>query len=306
MSALILHHYSMSPFSQKIRSMLGYAGLDWESVVIREMPPRPHLEKLAGGYRKVPVAQIGADVFCDSRTIATEIARLSGKPELALENCDREVQEYVTRVDLDLFFACLFSSATKKLSSKVWKSMSAQDIGRFALDRIKMGRKASVKKITPKQGKAMLIAHLEDLESRLTQDFIFGAEPNHADFSTYHSLWFSRDLAETSYFETYPKVSAWMDRMKAFGEAGRTEITADQSLEVARDSLPRELPEDGVNDPLVGTLVSVQPSDYAKDQSTGRLVGSYSDRWVISREDDSVGTVNVHFPKQGYSLVELH
>ena len=84
MQEFILYHYAMSPFSEKVRAMLGYAGLSWQSVIVREMPPRPMLSALAGGYRKVPVAQSGADVFCDSRAIADEIARLSGKPELSL------------------------------------------------------------------------------------------------------------------------------------------------------------------------------------------------------------------------------
>lgn len=70
MSEFILHHYVLSPFSTKIRAMLGQAGLDWRSAITREMPPRPVLEVLAGGYRKIPVAQIGADVFCDTRVIA--------------------------------------------------------------------------------------------------------------------------------------------------------------------------------------------------------------------------------------------
>ena len=74
MNSLILHHYTMSPFSQKIRSMLGYTGIQWQSVITREMPPRPLLETLTGGYRKIPMAQIGADIFVDTRTIAAEIA----------------------------------------------------------------------------------------------------------------------------------------------------------------------------------------------------------------------------------------
>ncbi|HBC20217.1 MAG TPA: glutathione S-transferase family protein, partial [Alcanivorax sp.] len=53
MSDLILHHYALSPFSEKVRAMLGYAGLDWQSVTVREMPPRPMLAPLAGGYRKI-------------------------------------------------------------------------------------------------------------------------------------------------------------------------------------------------------------------------------------------------------------
>ena len=62
MSTLILHNYPMSPFSEKTRAMLGVAGLSWRSAPTREMPPRPVLAALAGGYRKVPLAQIGADL----------------------------------------------------------------------------------------------------------------------------------------------------------------------------------------------------------------------------------------------------
>lgn len=100
MPDLILHHYPMSPFSEKIRAMLGYAGLGWQSVTVREMPPRPKLELLTGGYRKIPVAQIGADVFCDTRTIDREIAALGNKPELVLEDSSEAVQTFVRDTDL--------------------------------------------------------------------------------------------------------------------------------------------------------------------------------------------------------------
>jgi len=36
MSELILHHYTLSPFSEKARAMLGYAGLQWQSVTVAE------------------------------------------------------------------------------------------------------------------------------------------------------------------------------------------------------------------------------------------------------------------------------
>ena len=71
MSDMILYHYALSPFSEKIRAMLGYTGMSWESVTVPEMPPRPQLDRLAGGYRRVPVAQMGADILCDSKPMAT-------------------------------------------------------------------------------------------------------------------------------------------------------------------------------------------------------------------------------------------
>ena len=55
---LILHHYAMSPFAEKIRAILGYKGLSWRSVDIPVVMPKPDLTALTGGYRKTPVLQI--------------------------------------------------------------------------------------------------------------------------------------------------------------------------------------------------------------------------------------------------------
>jgi glutathione S-transferase len=67
----------------------------------------------------------------------------------------------------------------------------------FWLDRINVGRKARVKAVSPLKAKDMVKQHLADVEQRLNQDFLFGQQPTHADFSTYHSLWFIHDLAES-------------------------------------------------------------------------------------------------------------
>lgn len=106
MSEMILHHYAASPYSEKVRAMLGYTGMRWESVTVREMPPRPALHLLASGYRRIPVAQIGADIFCDSKAIAVEIARISGKADLSMETCDPEVRAYANRAESEFILAC--------------------------------------------------------------------------------------------------------------------------------------------------------------------------------------------------------
>ena len=170
---LILHHYAMSPFGRKIRSMLGYAGLDWQSAITREMPPRPVLAQLAGGYRKIPVAQIGADIFCDSRTIAAEIAALANKPELALENLDAEARAWAGRADLDLFFPCVLAAGTPAMRRKARESMSLLDMGRFVLDRIGMSRKAAVKIAGFREARPLVLDHLAQVEAQLQGDFLF-------------------------------------------------------------------------------------------------------------------------------------
>jgi len=70
----ILHHYDTSPFSEKVRLLLGLKGLAWTSVIQPVIMPKPDLIPLTGGYRRIPVLQIGADVYCDSQVILAEIA----------------------------------------------------------------------------------------------------------------------------------------------------------------------------------------------------------------------------------------
>lgn len=304
MPTLILHHYSMSPFSEKIRAMLGYTNLSWQSCITREMPPRPLLARLAGGYRKIPVAQMGADIFCDSHIIAAEIAQLSNKPALDLDNLDAAQQAFIFKVDLDLFFACLFAAGTMKLNIKVLKAMSLLDVGRFLLDRINMGRKAKVRAVNPLKAKELVIAHLADLEQRLSQDFLFGQTPTHTDFSTYHTLWFIHELAESPLLKGHPRLLNWMARMKDFGHGRSQQINEAQALQAAQVQ-PRAIAEEYRQDALIGKTVSIAPVDYGCEPTTGVLVGVMPNRWIIARQDAELGALHIHFPRQGYQLIAI-
>ena len=82
MADLILHHYPASPFSEKVRAAFGIKQLAWKSVVIPNMMPKPDLLPLTGGYRKTPVMQIGADVFCDTQIILRELERRYPTPSI--------------------------------------------------------------------------------------------------------------------------------------------------------------------------------------------------------------------------------
>lgn len=303
MADLILHHYPMSPFSEKVRAMLGYAGLSWKSVTVREMPPRPKLEALTGGYRKIPVAQIGADVFCDTRAIAREIGAIAGKPELALENNNQSVQAFVREVDLEIFLACIISASGPGMLLKLAKSTSIMNALRFLRDRIAIGRRARVTPMGPKQAKRKLGEHLERLEGMLTEDFLFGESPCIADFSAYHGLWYVRDLAEKPVIKAYPRVNAWMDRIQAFGHGQVSGISQDDALARACDAEPRAIQTPG-DDALLGQSVSIAPDDYARDPVVGKLVAAGDHEWIIQRDTREVGSLHLHFPRQGFEVRE--
>src|SRR5262249_39992512 len=75
MTDIILHHYDTSPYAEKVRTGLGLKGLAWASVELPVIMPKPNLTALTGGYRKTPVLQIGADIYCDSQLIMRELER---------------------------------------------------------------------------------------------------------------------------------------------------------------------------------------------------------------------------------------
>ena len=90
MTDIILHHYEISPYSEKVRIGLGLKGLAWGSVEIPVIMPKPDLTALTGGYRKTPVLQIGADIYCDSQLIMRELPHpelLSSRPRRGRRAC---------------------------------------------------------------------------------------------------------------------------------------------------------------------------------------------------------------------------
>ena len=83
--SVILHHFDQSPFSEKIRLVFGLKNITWTSVRISRIMPRPDLMPLTGGYRRTPVMQIGADIYCDTQCIMRELERRFPQPSLVPE-----------------------------------------------------------------------------------------------------------------------------------------------------------------------------------------------------------------------------
>jgi glutathione S-transferase len=79
---IILHHFDESPFSEKVRLVFGLKNITWASVRISRIMPRPDLMPMTGGYRRTPVLQIGADIYCDTQVILRELERRFPTPTL--------------------------------------------------------------------------------------------------------------------------------------------------------------------------------------------------------------------------------
>ena len=75
MSDIILHQYEMSPFSRKVISIFAHKNIAWHAVDQPITAPKPELTPLTGGYRKIPVMQIGAHIYCDTKLIIRELEK---------------------------------------------------------------------------------------------------------------------------------------------------------------------------------------------------------------------------------------
>lgn len=104
-----------------------------------------------------------------------------------------------------------------------------------------------------------------------------------------------------------PRIVAWSERMKTFGNGMPTDTTAAEALDIAQAATPDAATVDA-RDPSgleAGQTISVTPDDTGKVPVTGVLVGLAPDRISIQRSDPRVGDVVVHFPRAGYIVARL-
>lgn len=286
--------------------MFGYTNYSWQSAISPAAPPRPIVDPLAGGYRKIPVAQIGADIFCDTRIISAELAELSHTPELDAGKCARAIQEYVAKTDSDTALAVFTCGTPLYMAKMLLTNFMPWEAARLVKDRAKMSREMSVKRYNPRQAKPVVAGFVADLEQRLSgQPYLFGDSPCIADFSAFHLIWFGGKTQGFAFISKAPQVRRWFKRISQMGHGNKTSINKSAVFEAAREGEPRALSPELLTEKLVGQRVKIGPNDYAQKSVIGTIAGGDDFRWVLARETDEFGRLHVHFPKQGFELVEL-
>jgi len=302
MADLILHHYPNSPFAEKVRVALGIKQLAWKSVQIPNMMPKPDLMPLTGGYRKTPVLQVGADIYCDTQLIMLEIERRCPKPSLLPVGQEGEARALAMWIDRTIFWAAV-GVVMGALGDKLPEAFK-QDRAEFS------GRPfdaAMLKRMQP-VGREQAYAQLAIAEQMLRdgRPFLLGAVPSLADCALHNPVWFLQvrmgSGAKPSPLDRLPKIVEWSERMKGFGNGKPSEMSATDALAVAKAATPETAKVDDA-DPSglkAGQKISVTPDDTGKVPVTGTLVGLGPDRISIIRSDSQVGDVAVHFPRAGF------
>jgi len=301
MSDLILHHYDFSNFAEKARLMLGFKRLAWRSVEQPPILPKPNLTPLTGGYRRIPVLQDGADLWCDTRLIARELERRVPSPTLFSERTRgfadaiawwaehqfmRPVALFVSGINADHMPAGLHEDRAR-----------LHGLPPPSIEAVRRAATRNLHLVRPQ------IAWLSDMLHD-GRPFLLGGTPCIADFAAYHVVWFfkGRHIDCRHELAPYPRLLAWRDRMAAIGHGQRTDIDPAQALDVARGAEPAtprpSQPQDG--DPQPGEPARVRSSDNAKDWVEGEVSFIDADEITLLRDDRQVGRVAVHFPRLGY------
>ncbi|PKM31365.1 MAG: glutathione S-transferase [Gammaproteobacteria bacterium HGW-Gammaproteobacteria-11] len=309
MSDLILHHYPQSPFAEKARLMLGFKGLAWHSVMIPAAMPKPDLTALTGGYRRTPVMQVGADIYCDTALIARRLEREKATPALFPEGREAAACGLAQFADQVLFqHAVAINFQPHGLAARFAGAPEAMIKG-FMADRKALFSGGTASRLETEVALAQWPALMSRLETQLQRDgdYLLGNEACIADFAHYHPLWFvAGNAAVASALDGYPAVKAWMARMADIGHGSFTALDAAEAIRIAHDSTPESMPATDFVSPSglsQGQAVTVSAVDYGTDPVTGSLVHEDAEEIVIAREDARAGQLQVHFPRFGFRLV---
>ncbi len=307
--SIILHHYDLSPYSEKIRLALRLKNLGWSSVEIPSILPKPDLIPLTGGYRRTPVMQIGADIFCDTAIMLPELERRFQIPALNLPGHEGLAKMVGAWTDGKWFQTSV---------GVVFGAIGGTVAQAFLDDRAEMtGRDFEVEAM---QAAAPVLrdqwrAQLAWIEERLSGGqgagighWLVGTKPGMVDVHAFMNPWFvERNVPDflAECFKYTPRTQDWYERLKAIKGPVPETISGTDAIAIARTSPPRLKPASTAMDLRnfePGEPVAIAPDDYARDWVEGELVVANGERVIIARHNDEIESVHLHFPRVGYVL----
>jgi glutathione S-transferase len=306
MSELILHHYPKSPFAEKVRLMLGYKKLPWRAVLIPMVMPKPDVLALTGGYRKTPMLQIGADVYCDTALIADVLEHLQPQPTLYPEPVKGLARTLAQWGDSTLFWAAMAYNMQPRGLAQFFEHLEPAALQSFRADRGAMS--SGMTRLRPADAAVAYKSYLRRLSDMLDRHpFLLGESPCITDFAIYHPLWFTQQQtpALADILSLTPAVLDWLARMSAIGHGHPQELSAAAAIGIAARAMPLPL-QDGIfqdeHGIALGSQVTISAEAFGSEPTEGELIAATRMHCTLRRVDPQAGTVHVHFPRAGYAL----
>jgi glutathione S-transferase len=296
MAEVILHHYELSPFGTAMRLALGHKGMSWKSVEAPMVSPKPDLSVLTGGYERIPVLQVGADIYCDTIAIATVLESLKPEPSLYPGPTGQAAAMIALWSGNSWFIPSVLTGLSgdpNMLPDEFWEDRSV----RFGLT--KDGFLAGIPHLKAQfaAGARMLAAALED-----GRDFVCGDAAGHADFVLYMNMNFAA-LSGVQASDYGARLGAWFERVAAIGFGDREDWTAEQAIQHAAESDPvggGSVASGSGFEQGQAVVVGIDAPDPATVEGT--LVALDDTQMTVARQDPQAGDVHVHFPRMGLTL----
>jgi glutathione S-transferase len=306
---LILHQYARSPFSEKVRLAMGVKKLNWRSVMVNNMLPRPHLDLLAGGYRRIPVLQVGADVYCDTHLILRTLDRLRpDSPALFSDSVTQPLCWWWDKSVLAPGVRILVGLHGDKLPEAF-----IEDRKKFAPGHT-FSKKDNEKDIPVNlQRINSHLIWLTDMLADGRQFLLGGSSPSALDVTVYHGLWFivgglGNEVEKLLPQLTQPKLSAWFERLIEIGHGTSKEMTPEEAIDVAKKAKPVEpmyIENDSNSGWHVGQQLRVTPDDVGRVPVEGTFIAANNYEIVLRLTNETTGDINIHFPRAGFDVVPV-
>jgi glutathione S-transferase len=301
MSEIILHHYDLSPYAEKIRLAFGRKALTWRSVEAPMVMPKPDHVELTGGYRRVPVLQIGADVYCDTHCIARALDRHFPDPPLVprgQETVDHAFSRWAETTFM-LAVHALFPLGSVFPEAFVEDRRKTMVPPGMSLDSLSVVLPTRLLQIR---------ANLERLERHLAdgRSFVLVAEPSLADLSAFHPLLLLMAHPRlAAQLAPLRRVSAWAERVRAIGHGKSTPLSSAEAIAIAAKSEPAAFEGEPVlpEGMKLGDRVLVLADEYGSGNVAGTLAASGLDEIAVRRQGERAGELVVHFPREDYSVI---
>lgn len=284
---------------------MGFKKLEWKSVEQNRLPDRPELFAMTGGYRRIPVLQIGADIYCDTQCIFRELETRFPNPSFhsnGNEGVSFGLSRWIDGPFFELGVRVAFAPVAENLPPELVADRTRLYFGPD-------GDMAKEAKDIP-HTLSQLRPQLGWLNQQITSQgpYLHGSKASMSDLLAWYIVWFikGRFADAEQLFAEFDALLQWIPLMESMGHGTYTDITPADALAVANASTPNTEQVSDAADPQglkPGMTVSVAPLTNSGEHGvSGKLCSVGSDRLSLHRNDELCGDVVVHFPRVGYRV----
>jgi glutathione S-transferase len=279
-----------------MRLALGLKGLSWKSVEAPLVSPKPDLSALTGGYERIPVLQVGADIYCDTSRITAALEEYRPEPTLYPEPTGLAGKLIALWAGNSWFIPAVGTAVGDNpgnFPDAFWDDRAT----RFGLKKDSFALAIPHLKAQFLAGAATVAGALQDGRA-----FIGGDAAGHADFTLYMLVRFA-GLGGVQASDFGPHMAAWYERVEAIGFGDVEDWAPEQAIAHAAESIPAG---GGTVAPGSGfeqgqpVIVGIDAPDPATVEGT--LVALDDMHMCVARTDPRAGEVHVHFPRMGMTL----